>query len=80
MDIGTTGCSGYYLRVATLSSEVFLHQAKVDIEAGGSFIPRRMDGFSRLVRFYREKGATIRRSWGSKDTHTVISHSAFENQ
>jgi hypothetical protein len=32
MDIGSVGRFGHYLRVATLSPEIFLHQTEVDID------------------------------------------------
>ena len=32
MDVDSTGGSGHYLRVATFSSQVLLHQTEVDIE------------------------------------------------
>jgi hypothetical protein len=42
MDNGPTGSFGHNLRVAALSSEVFLHQAKIDIKEGIGF------GFGRM--------------------------------
>jgi hypothetical protein len=32
MDLGTAGCFGHNLRMATVSLEIILHQAEVDIE------------------------------------------------
>jgi hypothetical protein len=54
MDNGSVGRFGHYLRVATLSSEIFLHQAEVDIEG---VVYTGAEGFE-TVRFIG-KGATL---------------------
>ena len=37
MDFGPIGGLGHYLRVATFSPEIFLHQAEVDIDRDAYF-------------------------------------------
>jgi hypothetical protein len=81
MDVGSTGCSGNYLRVATLSPAVFFHKAKVNMKKRllGAVVENR-----RLVRFTEAGMGRNRSNYGTlfKTSHNAfrfMGHFVFEN-